>query len=148
LGKGGEPVNHTARLRLGVGEGIVVREGSDVTLATSTGTLDLTLYAAASLEVEAVSAQVLSFPTIQPFDFSLLSRSLAKTGRLITIEEHGKGGLGSIVSEWLAVSDLRTKFRPLCVNGAPGNTAGGREALRERAGLTVENVVQLAKSLL
>jgi transketolase len=148
LGKGGEPIIHTAKPRLEVGKAILVREGSDLTFATSGGTLKLALNAAASLATVGVSAEVVSFPTLQPFDFCSLGRSLAKTGRLISIEEHGKGGLGSIVAEFLAVSDQRTKFRPLLVNGRPGNTAGGRNALCARAGLSVENVVQLARELL
>jgi transketolase len=148
LGKGGEPIIHTTKLHLEIGKGIVVQDGSDLTIATSAGTLQLALEAAASLVSAGVAAEVLSFPTLQPFDFGLLGRSLAKTGRLITMEEHGKGGLGSIVAEFLATSDQRMKFRPLCVNGTPGNTAGGRDVLCTRAGLSVENAVQLTKALL
>ena len=148
LGKGGEPIIHTAKPRLEIGKAILIREGSDLTVVTSGGTLQLALNAAASLAITGISVEVLSFPTLQPFDFGSLGLSLAKTGRLITIEEHGKGGLGTIVAEFLAISDQRTKFHPLFVNGTPGNTAGGRDALCTKAGLSVENVTQLARTLL
>jgi transketolase len=148
LGKGGEPSIHTAKLRLEIGQAIQIREGSDLTIATSAGTLHLALSAAASLAVDGVSVEVLSFPTLQPLDFDLLARSLAKTGRLITIEEHGKGGLASIVAEFLAVSDLKAKFRPLFAANSLFNTAGGRDELRARAGLSVEHVARLARETL
>jgi len=148
LGKGGEPMIHTAKLRLEIGKAILIREGSDLTVATSAGTLQLAVSAASSLAINGISSEVLSFPTLQPFDFDLLARSLAKTRRLVTIEEHGKGGLASIVAEFLAVSDLKTKFRPLYVDSAPGDTAGGRDELCARAGLSIEHLAQLAQVLL
>lgn len=148
LGKGGESVIHTAKLRLGIGKAIVVRKGSDITIATSAGGLQLALDSAASLATDGISAEVLSFPTLRPFDFELLALSLATTGRLITIEEHGQGGLGAIVSEFLAASDRKAKFRPLYVSGSPVKTAGGRAELCLRTGLCVEQVDRLARTLL
>jgi transketolase len=147
LGKGGEPAIHTAKLRLEIGKAIRVREGSDLTVVSSAGTLQLALNAATSLVDDGISTDLLSFPTLQPFDFDLLAQSLAKTGRLITVEEHGRGGLGSIVAEFLAVSDFKTKFRPLYVSGAPADTAGGRNELSAKAGLSVEHIVELARNL-
>lgn len=147
LGKGGEPVIHSAKLRVQIGKAILMREGFDLTIGASAGALHLGMEAAALLAIEGISAELLSFPTLQPFDFGSLGLSLTKTGHLITIEEHGKGGLGSIVAEFLAVSDRRTKFRPLYANVAPGNTGGGRNELSTRAGLSVENVAQLARAL-
>jgi transketolase len=148
LGKGGEPAIHTAKLKLEIGKAIRVREGSDLTVASSAGTLQLALSAANSLAIDGISADVLSFPTLQPFDFDFLGRSLRKTGRLITVEEHGKGGLSSIVAEFLAVSDRKTKFRPLYASGAPAYTVGGRDELSAKAGLSVEHIIELARSLI
>ncbi len=148
LGKGGEPAVHAAIPDLEIGQAITVREGSDLTLATSAGTLELATDAATCLATGGIRAEVLSFPTLEPFDHDLLSRSLSKTGRLITLEEHGKGGFASIVAEFLCRLEERIRFRSLFCGGVPEGTAGGQDALRRRAGLYVENVVRVAKDLL
>ncbi len=148
LGKGGEAIVHTDKPALEIGRAFLMREGSNVTIATSAGTLAMAMGAAESLANEGISAEVLSFPTLQPFDFGSLASSLAKTGRLITLEEHGKGGFATIVAEYLAVSGTRTEFRPLFLGRKPETTAGGRDVLCAKAGLAVENVVEVARELL
>jgi len=69
------------------GRGIRVREGRDVTLAVIGTQLTNTLAAADLLAGQGVSAEVLYFHTIKPFDADLLRASVAKTRRFVTIEE-------------------------------------------------------------
>lgn len=147
LGKGGEAVIHEITPQPQIGKAILMRAGSDVTVATSAGTLKTAMETYESLASEGISGEILSFPTLTPFDFGALAASVTKTGRLITMEEHGKGGLATIVAEYLAVSGTGTKFRPMYASGKPESTAGGRDVLCSKAGLTTENAVRLAREL-
>ena len=55
------------------------------------------------LEAEGISVEVINMHTIKPLDVDLVVRSAAKTGKVVTVEEHSIiGGLGSAVAEVLA----------------------------------------------
>jgi transketolase len=69
------------------GRGIRVREGSDVTIAVIGSQLRNALLAADQLAGRGVSVEVLYFHTIKPFDFEMVRASVAKTHRLLTVEE-------------------------------------------------------------
>ncbi len=69
------------------GRGICVREGSDATIAVIGSQLRNALKAADQLAARGVSAEVLYFHTIKPFDFEMVRASVAKTQRLLTVEE-------------------------------------------------------------
>lgn len=69
------------------GRGLRVREGRDVTIAVIGTQLANALVAAERLARQGVAAEVLYFPTVKPFDVDLLRASLAKTRRLVTVEE-------------------------------------------------------------
>ncbi len=69
------------------GRGIRVKEGRDVTIAVIGTQLATAMAAAEQLATQGVSAEVLYFHTIKPFDADLLRASVSKTRRLITVEE-------------------------------------------------------------
>jgi acetoin:2,6-dichlorophenolindophenol oxidoreductase subunit beta len=93
-----------AVLSLGVGE--VVRKGEDVTVVALGQTVGIAL-AAADATTE-WSAEVIDLRTIMPWDQELVSASVAKTGRLVTVEENQlTGGWGTGI-----VSDIVTNSFP------------------------------------
>ena len=65
----------------------VVREGGDVTLVGVGKTVRVALDAATALEGEGMSAEVVDLRSIQPLDEEAILRSLAKTGRLVVVDE-------------------------------------------------------------
>lgn len=67
--------------------GIRIREGRDVTIAVIGTQLATALAAADQLAAQGVSAEVLYFHTIKPFDADLLRASVTKTRRFVTVEE-------------------------------------------------------------
>ncbi|MCI8319272.1 MAG: transketolase [Lachnospiraceae bacterium] len=88
-----------------IGKGKLLREGMDVTIVTTGSTTGSALKAVLELEALGVSTELIGMPTVVPLDRELVRRSAAKTGRVITVEEHYVcGGLGSLVTEEL--SDL------------------------------------------
>src|SRR5262249_14085456 len=67
------------------------------------GTVFNALEAGGRLEHEGISSEVINASSIKPLDEEMLGRSAAKTGRVVTVEDHSvSGGLGGAVAEWLA----------------------------------------------
>jgi transketolase len=89
--------------RFRLGRWCVLRPGTDVTLIATGGTVFNALEAATHLAHEGISSEVINASSIKPLDEEMLGRSAAKTGRVVTVEDHSvAGGLGSAVAEWLA----------------------------------------------
>ena len=85
-----------------IGKGIMLSEGSDVTIVATGHLVWEALLAAESLEKEGISAEVINIHTIKPLDEEIILNSIAKTGCIVTAEEHNKfGGLGESVARCL-----------------------------------------------
>jgi acetoin:2,6-dichlorophenolindophenol oxidoreductase subunit beta len=70
-----------------IGQAKLAREGSDVSLVGMGATVNTALQAAAQLESEGVHADVLDLRSLQPLDEEAILTTLAKTGRLVVIDE-------------------------------------------------------------
>ena len=91
------------------GQGIIRREGTDVTIIATLLMMHRAMQAAQLLEKEGISAEVLDPRSLVPFDWQLVRSSITKTGRIITVEESPKrGGLGAEIAATIAedMSDL------------------------------------------
>jgi transketolase len=96
------PVIFDESYQFRVGKGVCLREGKDVTLAACGIMVHQALAAADWLASEHIHAEVLNLSTIKPLDEDLLVESVAKTGCLVTCEEHlVNGGLGGACAEAL-----------------------------------------------
>ncbi len=86
-----------------VGRAKVLREGTDVTIAACGLMVQAALEAAEHLAADGISAEVINMHTVKPLDTETLVASAAKTGHVVTAEEHSViGGLGSAVCDALA----------------------------------------------
>jgi pyruvate dehydrogenase E1 component beta subunit len=72
---------------LPIGKARIAREGKDVTLVSYTIGVGVALDAAAKLAEEGIDAEVIDLRTLRPLDKETVLRSLAKTNRLVCIEE-------------------------------------------------------------
>ncbi|HEY3097771.1 MAG TPA: transketolase C-terminal domain-containing protein, partial [Methylomirabilota bacterium] len=89
--------------RFQLGRWWLLRSGSDVTLVATGGTVFNALEAARRLERIGILADVINASSIKPLDEEMLGRSAAKTGHVVTVEDHSvAGGLGGAVAEWLS----------------------------------------------
>jgi pyruvate dehydrogenase E1 component beta subunit len=70
-----------------LGKAAVARAGSDVTLVGVGKTVRVALEAAETLAAEGTSAEVIDLRSLQPLDTEAILASLAKTGRLVVIDE-------------------------------------------------------------
>lgn len=81
---------------VGFGSARVVREGSDVTLVGYSGTVKLATVAATVLERRGISAEVIDLRSLAPLDDETVLASVAKTGRVVIVEEDSKtAGMGA-----------------------------------------------------
>jgi len=86
-----------------VGKAITLTEGTDVTIVATGHLVWESLLAAEKLEAEGISVEVINIHTIKPLDEAAILKSVAKTGCIVTAEEHNKfGGLGESVARCLA----------------------------------------------
>lgn len=81
----------------------IYKEGTDVTLIASGLMVKTAIDAAAELEKDNISAEVIISPTVKPIDAGTIITSAQKTGAVVTCENHNViGGLRSAVAEVLS----------------------------------------------
>lgn len=128
-------------------KGVVVKEGSDVTLAANGITLSATLEAAQILEGKGIKAEVLAMPFVKPFDVQTLKASVEKTGRLVSVEEHTVvGGFGSACLEALSTEAFNYSYRAVGVEDRFTET-GGYDELLVTYGISGANIAAKAEEL-
>src|SRR5690606_38592392 len=107
-----------------IGKAVLLNEGKDVTLVATGHLVWEALQAAENLEKEGITAEVINIHTIKPLDEAAILKSVAKTGCIVTAEEHNYlGGLGESVAGLLA-RELPTPQQFVAVNdmfGESGN---------------------------
>ena len=132
-------VNDAEDFEFEIGKGIVMREGTDVTIVACGLMVQSALEAAERLATDGISAEVIDMHTIKPIDADLIVESAKKTGRVVTCEEHSViGGLGSAVCDVLA-ERLPVPVRKLGVNDVFGES-GPAVDLLHRYGLDADGV--------
>jgi pyruvate dehydrogenase E1 component beta subunit len=86
---------------LPIGKARIAREGKDVTLVSYSIGVGMALDAAAKLAGEGIEAEVIDLRTLRPLDKQTVLKSLAKTNRLVVVEEGWPAC--SIASEIMAI---------------------------------------------
>lgn len=96
-------INDPETYEFELGRAIVMREGTDVSIVACGLMVSAALDAAEALAAEGISAEVINMHTIKPLDVETLVSSAAKTGHVVTVEEHSIiGGLGEACAAVLA----------------------------------------------
>jgi transketolase len=96
-------INDNPDYKFEIGKGVVLKEGTDLTLVATGLCVSAALDAAKLLEADGISAKVVNIHTIKPLDQDLIVSCAKETGKIVTIEEHSViGGLGSAVCETLS----------------------------------------------
>jgi 1-deoxy-D-xylulose-5-phosphate synthase len=134
---------------LPVGQGEVLKEGTDVALIAIGVTVWEAFKAAERLEQDGISTAVVNGRFVKPLDVNLIGDVAKKVRYVVTVEEGARlGGFGSAVLEALSelgLPHLRTK-----VLGLPDwyIEQGPQDLLRERYGLTADGIYESVKALL
>ena len=89
-----------------IGKSDIKREGKDVTIVTWGVMLQKVLEAAAEVEKEGISVEVVDPITLYPMDKETIIQSVKKTGRAIVVHEAAKtGGLGGEIAASISESE-------------------------------------------
>ena len=147
FGRAAVPVVHGDDFKFQIGKGEVLREGSDVAIIANGLMTYEAMVAAEELAKDGIHAMVINMGTIKPLDEELVLEAARKCGRVITAEEHSIiGGLGEAVAALLS-EKLPTPLKRVGVNDEFGHS-GPAGALLKQFGLSAENLVKVAKSMM
>ena len=126
--------------RFEIGKGVLLREGSDVTVVAVGMMVQMALQAAEQLEQEGISVRVIDMHTIKPLDTEILLTAARETGCIVTTEEANVlGGLGRAVAESLST----TCPVPVIRHGVEDvfGRSGAAQQVLEAYGLTAAGIV-------
>jgi len=143
------PIIHSQEQEFQLGKGIVLRDGSDCTIAACGITVQMALDAADALKQEGISCRVIDMFSIKPIDSDLLEKAARETGGIVTCEEHNiMAGFGSAVSE--VVSErYPVHMRRIGVRDQFGESARDSEIplLLEKHGVTSIHISNAIKDI-
>ena len=141
------PILNGEDYKFELGKGVLMADGTDVTLVGTGFMVSTCLDARELLAKEGISARVVNIHTIKPIDKDILIKAAKETGALVTAEEHTiYGGLGSAVAEVL-VENCPVPMARVGVEDTFGRS-GTVPALMEYYGLTAENIAKKAKEVI
>ncbi|MBQ2777845.1 MAG: transketolase family protein [Peptococcaceae bacterium] len=147
MGRPKVPVLFGDDYKFEIGKGVVLKEGTDVTLVGTGIMVSKAVEAAELLAAEGISAAVVNISTIKPLDAELIIAQAKKTGAIVTCEEHNiYGGLGSAVAEVL-VENCPVPMTRVGVADQFGES-GLPDELLEKHGLTAANIAAQAKAVI
>jgi pyruvate dehydrogenase E1 component beta subunit len=97
-----------------LGEAAIARAGTDVTLVALASTVSTSLAAAEKLQTEGISAEVVDLRCLVPLDVQTVLSSVAKTSRLVIVEENPyQGGWGGTVVSIVADEGFESLDAPI-----------------------------------
>ena len=130
-----------------IGKAILLNEGTDVTIIATGHLVWEALLAAEALEAKGISAEVINIHTIKPLDDEAILKSVAKTGCVVTAEEHNiLGGLGESVARVLALNTPAPQ-EFVAVNDSFGES-GTPEQLMEKYKLNHQAIVEATERVI
>lgn len=119
----------------------VVKEGKDILILVTGNIISNVIEASKLLEEKGINACIASVYSLEPFDTDFLKEKIKDIKKIVTVEEHGIGGLYSIVSEILINDNIKVKglytFKDAC------KYADSQNYMRERYNLNTNNIKNL-----
>ena len=145
FGRAAVPVVFGEDYKFEIGKGSVLREGKDVSIIANGLCVASALEAADMLAKDGIDAEVVNICTIKPLDEELVVKIAAKTGKVVTAEEHNIiGGLGGAVAECLS-EKCPTKMYRIGVRDKFGESGPAGELLHKYM-LDAEGVYKQVKA--
>ncbi|MCX6245434.1 MAG: transketolase family protein [Bacteroidetes bacterium] len=130
-----------------IGKAICMTEGTDVTLIATGHLVWQALEAGKVLSGKGIRAEIINIHTIKPLDYDAVLTSVAKTGCVVTAEEHMiNGGLGDSIAQLLS-REYPLPLEMIAVNDQFGQS-GKPEELLEEYGLSSANIVEAVERVL
>ena len=139
------PVINHADYKFELGKAITLREGTDVTIIATGLPVSESLAAAEKLAADGIRAEVINMHTIKPLDEEAVIKAAAKTGKIVTVEEHSIiGGLGSAVCDVVA-EKAPAKVMKIGINDTYGESGPAVELIK-KYGLDADSIYEKVKA--
>jgi transketolase len=141
------PVIFDADYAFTIGKAHLLRDGGDIGIVSTGVETVRALQAAALLAKAGIAASVLHVPTLKPFDAEAVVALAARTGAIVTAEDHSIiGGLGGAVAEVLS-EQHPTRIHRIGIRDVYGES-GPNDALLDKYGISAPHIVAAAQDLL
>jgi pyruvate dehydrogenase E1 component beta subunit len=132
-----------------IGKADVKVVGKDVTLVAVAGAIRPTLEAVKALSAEGISPEVIDPRTLKPLDMETILGSVAKTRRLVVIENgHRIGSVGAEIAAAVCEHAFDCLAKPIIRLSAPDVHVPFSPALEQLLYPTKEKIMATVKSLL
>ena len=131
-----------------LGSARIAREGSDVTLVTWSRMVGEAEVAAERAAAEGLSIEIIDLRTLWPWDRETVFQSLAKTGRLMIVQEAVQvGGFGAEIAATVAEEFTGELTAPIRRLGSPRAPISYAKPLEDRLRVTPEAMIEAAEKL-
>lgn len=141
------PVFTAADQQFEIGKAWMVNEGKDVTIIATGHMVWEAILAGEILEEMGIDAEIINIHTIKPLDEEAVLKSVAKTGCVVTAEEHNRfGGLGDNVAQLLITKHLAPQ-EYVAVNDSFGES-GKPADLMKKYGLDADHIVRAVQKVI
>lgn len=140
FGRPSVPIFTPADQKFEIGKAVMLNEGTDVSIFATGHLVWKAILAGKILADKGISAEIINIHTIKPLDTEAVLASVAKTGCVVSAEEHNRiGGLGDSIAQALASSKPAPQ-EYVAVNDSFGES-GTPDELMEKYGLTENDIV-------
>ena len=141
------PVFTPADQKFEIGKAVKMNEGTDVTIVATGHLVWKAKLAIDQLADKGISAELLNIHTIKPLDEEAILASVAKTGCIVTAEEHQiNGGLGESIAGVLARKNPKP-IEMVAVNDTFGES-GTPDQLMTKYGLDTSDIIAKVEAVL
>jgi len=138
------PVFTDADQKFEIGKAWMINEGTDVSIFATGHLVWKAIEAGEKLAEMGINAEIINIHTIKPLDERAILESVAKTGCVVSAEEHNRiGGLGDSIAQVLAKNNP-TPQEYVAVNDSFGES-GTPDQLMKKYGLEAEDIVKAAQ---
>jgi len=141
------PVFTDADQKFEIGKAWMVNEGADVSICATGHLVWEAIQAGEKLAEMGIDAEIINIHTIKPLDAEAVLKSVAKTGCVVTAEEHNRlGGLGDSIAQLLAVNNP-TPQEYVAVDDSFGES-GTPAQLMTKYGLDAEHIIKAVQKVI
>ena len=137
----------TSEYKFEIGKGILMQEGTDVTIIATGHLVWKAIEAIKNLEEQGISCELINIHTIKPLDEEIILDSVSKTKCVVTAEEHQRnGGLGDSVAQLLS-RKMPMAQEYVAVNDKFGES-GKPEELLDKYGMGTKDIEAAVQSVI
>ena len=131
-----------------LGQARITREGSDLTIVSYSEIAARALKAAAALEKEGISAEVIDLRTISPWDKDAVLASVGKTGRLVVAHEAVRAfGVGAEIAATVQEEAFGRLKAPVKRLGAPYTSVPFSPVLEQAFMVSADQIAEAAREV-